>query len=288
MLLNRGCHLMVALEQAIGDGPGAAANAPGIDTPRLGVLVALDLFGPMRPSEIGMLIGLTSSVVTKLVDRLEQAGYVRRDLGTIAGDRRAVVVTLTRSGRSALRRANAEVRELGLDFVAAMATIDPHADSDPAVGPSTDVVPGDQPITTAPALAELFRFVAEIDKPIAATVGHLSGLHPADPRGLLLLSEIHLRGPVRSGDVAAMIDRSRSAGRHLVDDLIGTGLIRRVSGTMPADRRVVVIDLTPVGHAVIRGVVAAIAWHMPTIRPAAVALSRAIAGERQALGTTSR
>lgn len=284
LMVNRLCHLMVDLEATIGEGPRAAPDAPGIDTPMLGVLVAVDLFGTMRPGEVGALIGLPSPTVTKLAARLEHAGYLTRSTGTVPGDRRAVVLELTASGRAALACCNDVVGDLGMDLVAALAATDPNLPSDPSVGPSLDELPGGQPVTTAPALAELFRFVAEIDRPIHETVGHLENLNPADPRGLLLLSEIHLRGPVRTGAVPDLIDRSLGTARRLVEDLVALGLVERVAGTVPEDRRAVVIDLTPVGRALIRGAVAAIAAHMPTIRPAAIALSRAIAGERQSLG----
>ena len=284
LLVNRLCHLMVDLEATIGDGPRAASDAPGIDTPQLGVLIAIDLFGSMRPSEVGALIGLPSPAVTKLASRLERAGLVTRSTGAVPGDRRAVSLQLTDDGRAVLARCNDVVNELGIDLVAALATIDPSLPGEAAVDPSVDDLPGGQPIVTAPALAELFRFVAEIDHPIHRTVGHVENLNPADPRGLLLLSEIHLRGPVRTSAVADLIDRSVGTGRRLVDDLTATGLVERIPGTIAEDRRVVVIDLTPIGRALIRGAVAAIAAHLPTIRPAAVALSRAIAGERQSLG----
>lgn len=288
VMVNRLCHLMVDLEATIGDGPRAAPDAPGVDTPMLGVLVALDLFGTMRPGEIGALIGLASPAVTKLGTRLEHAGYLTRSTGMVPGDRRAVMLELTASGRGALAYCNAVVGELGMDLVAALAATDPNLPSDPSVEPLIDELPGDQPVTTAPVLAELFRLVAEIDRPIHETVGYIEILNPADPRGLLLLSEIHSRGPVRSKVAPNLIDRSLGTTRRLVDELIALGLVERVTGAVPEDRRAVVIDLTPVGRALIRGVVAAVAAHMPTIRPAAVALSRTIAGERQSLGAPPR
>lgn len=284
-LVNGLCHLMVDLETKIGDGPHAAVGAPGLDTPRLGVLVALDLFGPLRPSEVGAVIGLPSPAVTKLGARLETAAYLTRSTGRVPGDRRAVVLEITDAGRAALIRCGEIVAELGMDLVAALATTDPNLPSDPAVGPTTDEVPGSQPITTAPVLAELSRFIAEVDRPIHDTVGHLEHLSPDDPRGLLLLSEIHLRGPVRTGAVPVLIDRSPGTGRRLVDDLVTAGLVERVTGAVEDDGRAVTIDLTPIGRALIRGVIAAIAAHMPAIRPTAIALSRAILGERQSLGS---
>ncbi len=283
-LLSQGCQLIVALETAIGHGPRAVPDSPGLDTPQLGVLVALDLFGSLRPSELSALLGLSSARVTKIVARLERSGAVRREADAVPADRRAVVISITAEGRAALRRVNEVLSNLALEFAAVLATIDPEAPGEITTAPSTDLVPGEQPITSAPALAELLRVMAEIDRPIDEMVGHLAGLHPSDPRGLLVLSEINLRGPIRSGALATLIDRSRSSANHLIDELAANGLVERVSGTVADDRRGVVVDLTPVGRALIRGVVAAVTAQLPTVRPAAVALLRALGGERQALG----
>lgn len=57
----------------------------------------------MRPSQLGAILGLSSSSVTALLDRLERAGSLRRRYGHVAEDRRAVVVELTAQGRRASR-----------------------------------------------------------------------------------------------------------------------------------------------------------------------------------------
>jgi len=64
------------------------------------VLVTLDVEGRLRPSEIQSLTGLSSSGVTKLLDRLEQEGLVTRDFGTVRGDKRGSHITLTPEGRA--------------------------------------------------------------------------------------------------------------------------------------------------------------------------------------------
>ena len=64
------------------------------------VLVTLDVDGRLRPSEIQSLTGLSSSGVTKLLDRLEQQGLVTRDFGTVRGDKRGSQITLTPEGRA--------------------------------------------------------------------------------------------------------------------------------------------------------------------------------------------
>jgi DNA-binding MarR family transcriptional regulator len=52
----------------------------------------LQLHGPLTPSRLAELSGLTTGTVTGVVDRLEDAGFVRRERD--ASDRRKVLVTL--------------------------------------------------------------------------------------------------------------------------------------------------------------------------------------------------
>lgn len=67
------------------------------------LLFALDNDGPLRPTVIQELTGLSSGGVTKLVERLEEKGLVTRKTGAIEGDRRGVLVELTRRGRNSVR-----------------------------------------------------------------------------------------------------------------------------------------------------------------------------------------
>lgn len=54
-------------------------------------MTLLDVHGPLSPGRLAELTGLTSGTVTGVVDRLEKAGFVRRDRDP--GDRRKVIVT---------------------------------------------------------------------------------------------------------------------------------------------------------------------------------------------------
>lgn len=65
-------------------------------------LAVLVLEGPQRPGDLRQRTGLTSGGVTKLLQRLEGDGLVERQAGAIPEDRRAVRVTITRSGRRML------------------------------------------------------------------------------------------------------------------------------------------------------------------------------------------
>jgi DNA-binding MarR family transcriptional regulator len=287
-LLNRLCHLMVAFEHAIGREADDLDRSPGLDMPGLAVLVSLDLFGDLRPTSIAGLLGGTTSMTTKVLGRLEGAGYVARRHGSIPEDRRAVTVRVTRRGRLAIAACERVLAELSVDLLAAMIVVDVGSSGDGPARTRDEELPGERPPTTGAALAEFLRFVVEIDKPLLATVGGLDSLHPADPRGLLILSELDLRGPIRIGALPRLIDRSRNTANRLVRDLQSDGLVRRSTGTVPGDRRGVVLELTTVGRAVIRGVVAAVTAHVSEMRPSMMSLSLALSGERQGLGAPAR
>ncbi|RFU41236.1 MarR family transcriptional regulator [Actinomadura logoneensis] len=70
----------------------ASAKAVDLGATDLYALNILKLFGPLTPGELGRRAGLTTGPTTRLVDRLEQAGYVRRVPD--ADDRRKVIVEL--------------------------------------------------------------------------------------------------------------------------------------------------------------------------------------------------
>lgn len=89
-------ELTAAAAEAVRDGD-LIADLPVI------LLFSLDTDGPMRPSTIQEMTGLSSGGVTKLVERLEQRGLVSRRTGAVDGDRRGVLVELTRRGRNTVR-----------------------------------------------------------------------------------------------------------------------------------------------------------------------------------------
>jgi DNA-binding MarR family transcriptional regulator len=68
------------------------------------VLCSLDLDGPRRPGVLQELTGLSSGGVSKLLDRMEGAGVVKRAYGGVPGDNRGVLVSITRRGRSLTAR----------------------------------------------------------------------------------------------------------------------------------------------------------------------------------------
>src|SRR5436189_3437248 len=75
---------------------------------QLGALRALDE-RDLRMSDLAGLLGLAESSTTRLVDRLEATGLVRR--GASPSDRRCVVVGLTGQGRRVTNQVRSDRRE---------------------------------------------------------------------------------------------------------------------------------------------------------------------------------
>ncbi|MEO8697352.1 MAG: MarR family transcriptional regulator [Acidimicrobiales bacterium] len=97
--------LLTSLERAnriVGAALDAAIRPLGLSRARFEVLLRLydEPSGLLRLGKIGEALLVHPTSVTSLVDRLEKAGYVRRQL--TAEDRRAVLVEITDTGRRAL------------------------------------------------------------------------------------------------------------------------------------------------------------------------------------------
>jgi DNA-binding MarR family transcriptional regulator len=92
--------LLAELGQAIREVSGqgvlfsqAVASKVGINSTDLECLDILMLRGPVTPGALAASTGLTTGAMTVLIDRLEKAGFVRRERSR--DDRRKVLVTAT-------------------------------------------------------------------------------------------------------------------------------------------------------------------------------------------------
>jgi len=105
--LDRTANLLGALALVIADRTAdAMADAGGRPESAAAALSALLHFLD-RPSVdlLRQVLGLTSSGTVRLLDRLEEAGYVRRGPGA---DGRSVSISLTESGRAAAEQVTAQ------------------------------------------------------------------------------------------------------------------------------------------------------------------------------------
>ena len=69
-----------------------AAEKIGLSLTDMQMIHVLQLYGPATPSRLGQWSGLSSGGVTVALDRLEKAGYIRREPNP--ADRRSLLVTL--------------------------------------------------------------------------------------------------------------------------------------------------------------------------------------------------
>jgi DNA-binding MarR family transcriptional regulator len=116
MSLDRAANLFGALSLVIADQSADAMAAAGGKSPSSAAALSALLHFLDTPSvdRLRQVLGLTPSGTVRLVDRLEESGYVRRGPGA---DGRSVSVTLTESGRAAAEQvaaARADVLERAL------------------------------------------------------------------------------------------------------------------------------------------------------------------------------
>lgn len=94
------------------ENPDLAHNVPVL------VLCEISLRGPRRPRDLLELTHLTSGAMTKQLDHLEQLGLVRRQFGTVSGDRRGSLVSLTAEGERAAEMIGQAIEDHIGEFVA--------------------------------------------------------------------------------------------------------------------------------------------------------------------------
>lgn len=75
----------------------------GLTAPQLVLLITLQKNGPMTPSAIAKQVSLSQATVTSILDRLDKAGFTRRDRST--DDKRVVNVCLTTLGQNKIAEA---------------------------------------------------------------------------------------------------------------------------------------------------------------------------------------
>jgi len=104
ILAASGSRLSAHIGELLGNGD-LAHNVPVL------VLCEIALRGPLRPRDLLEPTHLTSGAMTKQLDHLEQLGLIKRSFGTVRGDRRASVVSLTAKGRRAAETIGQAVEE---------------------------------------------------------------------------------------------------------------------------------------------------------------------------------
>ena len=79
--------------------------------------------GSVRPITVSKVLGLSSGATSKLLDRMEGAGFVERTYGTMARDRRGVVIALTAVGRGRLALISAQFADQAIEMLDAFQSL---------------------------------------------------------------------------------------------------------------------------------------------------------------------
>jgi DNA-binding MarR family transcriptional regulator len=104
------------------------------------------------------------------------------------------------------------------------------------------------------------RFVVllgQLGLELTAAIQDAVGDH-ASNTGVVTLNLLDLEGPKRPGEIQMATGLSSGGVSKLLDRLEGAGLVDRSLGSIPDDRRGVVVSITPEGHRVSLLIAAAI------------------------------
>lgn len=214
-------------------GTGYSGNA------MVSTLGALASGGAQRPRDLVPAIGAPSATVSRILDQLEGQGVVERQAGQTAGDRRATMIRLTERGRDIERRVadawSSCPEEMATPVKAAIGELDGVVDSSQRAPAPT--LTADQLCT---ALGRLGILLVEI---------LTSSLDKIETKGALVLCLLHQdEGRIRPVTVSTRLGLSSGATSKLLDRLESSGLVERVYGSIPQDRRGAEVVLTRSGR----------------------------------------
>ena len=102
--------LMHVLQQALRKSLTERRLSDAITGPRLRILWTILKTGPMRMSEIALIMGVQPRTVTQFIDSLESAGLVARNPDPT--DRRAVLIRLSEAAVPIVRMTREIIRDL--------------------------------------------------------------------------------------------------------------------------------------------------------------------------------
>ncbi|HYZ16023.1 MAG TPA: MarR family transcriptional regulator [Candidatus Acidoferrum sp.] len=122
-VLGRLYRLMAFIEKRLAE----AYRSAGLNRGEVDVLNALLRGGdvPQNPGVVAASLMCSSGAMTNRLDRLERAGFLRRQHGT--DDRRSVRLSITPEGRKAAQRANAAREAIAADLLPGLSSADRNA-----------------------------------------------------------------------------------------------------------------------------------------------------------------
>lgn len=199
------------------------------------VLTHLFTSGPSDRRALIALTGLSRSGIAQLIDRLDEVGLVTTHRGS--ADHRTAVSELTASGRRRVRK----MEEAFGDYFSSPNPLIKEL-LDLLQPTSSSVRSAIAPTTPLAALDRLVSFGIRVSAQLDAEV------HIPETRQRLALATLADWGDARPGQLADVLGLTSGGITYLVDQLESVGVVERLYGTLPADRRAVLIRLTPSGQ----------------------------------------
>lgn len=233
-LLRRAFVRTVGIEQAcIGDDARIR---------EISILMILDELGAVSQREVSALTHISPTVMVRLVDALEERGWVTRERN--ADDRRAYALRLTTVGRTALRRLALDLDASDRELTAGLSP-----DEVRRLGQHLRGLLAGDPALTVPSLASSTGYLV--------TQAHLRSRSQAQtqlagldlhPRDFGVLAVIGRDEPCSQNHIASSLGVSDPAILPALDALEARGLLTRERNA--DDRRLSDVRLTAKGRAV--------------------------------------
>jgi DNA-binding MarR family transcriptional regulator len=200
----------------------------------LGVLAEDDV---CSQQDLAERLGINRTIMVKLIDRLQDAGYVTRTRNP--ENRRSYVLSLTEQGRTALEDMRRTVLERDELITAALRPDERDRLNDllrtvlgePAKTPST--------LSTEYLITQVFYLLRRRGDAMVAELG-------LRIRNFASLSAIGKLGPCPQQQLARYLAVTEPAAAQIVEELVQAGLVAR--GQDPADRRRYALELTELGR----------------------------------------
>lgn len=248
-----------------------------VDTTTICVLCALERDGQLRPRDVQALTPLTSGGTTNLLDRLAALDLVSRSHDTVSGDRRAVVVALTASGRRIVAATAgvfaaeaASIRSFLAELEAELGGREPEGAPPDDPGRATPgAASGSSGAAVAVSRDVLDAIIGLAQLGFALRRALVTGLHPEtyfENPVAVVLGALMTGGPRRPRDLQPLLGMTSGGTTKLLFRIERSGLIALDRHRLEADRRATIVSITALGRRAMAEASASLAAHADELR----------------------
>ncbi|GAA0921539.1 MarR family winged helix-turn-helix transcriptional regulator [Nonomuraea longicatena] len=210
------------------------------DGPQAREFVVLDVLADEDASsqqDLAHRLGINRTIMVRLLDRLQEAGYVTRTRNP--ANRRTYVLSLTEAGRDALDGMRRAVADRDARLTGVLTTPEQRR----LTVLLTKLVAGDEPS----AIHSFEHLVAQAHYRLRRLGDHRLAAYGLRTRHFALLPALERLGPCPQEQLARYLHLTEPATASLIEELVQAGAVSR--GQDPHDRRRYALRLTDLGRA---------------------------------------